>query len=122
MTTSTLFLSAVTIVAITGTTLVSLNYNKNHHHVESDDSFDKTNSIAYNESNDIDSNTNYHISPKFPQKNINQNELSMSSHDKPIVKRSSGESFEYDISDRNVSMIDEKRREKVKEVALQKSN
>lgn len=106
------------IVAITGTTLVALKYNNSHHN-ETESNFD--NAISYNDSNEIDSDTNYQISPKFHYKNANQNELSISSHDKPIVKRSSDETSvppEYNITDRNPSMIDEEKREKVKEVAF----
>lgn len=105
--TSSLFLSAMTIVAITGTTLVTLKYNSSHH----DD--DNTDFIAHNDSSEIDSDYNYRISPKFHY-DANKSEPSM---DNRIVKRSIDEiSNEYVISDKNLSMIDEAKREKVKEV------
>lgn len=104
--TSSLLLSAMTIVAITGTALVTLKYNAYHE--------DDIDIILYNDSDEIDSYTDYKYSPKF---NYNLNQLS---HDKPIVKRSSNEEFvprpQYVYSDKNLSMIDETKREKIKEV------
>jgi hypothetical protein len=96
----------MTIVAITGTTLVTLKYN-NHHDI------DDTDFMANNDSNEVDSYINYQTSPKFNYKSDIQN-------DKRIVKRSSDEDFtprpQYDISDRNFSIIDEAKREKIREV------
>lgn len=111
--TSSLFLSAMTIVALTGTALVTLKYN--HHHEDDGGEF-----MDYNDSNEINNYPNYQYSPKFNYKSGNQNELLIKERDKHIVKRSSDEDFipqpKYDISVRNLSMIDEAKREKIKEV------
>lgn len=111
--TSSLFLSAMTIVAITGTALVTLKYNG--HHEDDNSEF-----MDYNDSNEIDSYTNYQQSPKFNYKSDDQNEISINERDKHVVKRSSDEDFiprpKYDISDRNLSVIDEAKREKIREV------
>lgn len=91
---SSLFLSAIAVVAITATTLTTLKYYPHKH----DEEFN-----SYDDEFDL----NYHRSPKF------NNEIST---DKPheVVKRSSIE--QYSIDDYNSSMIDEAKREKVKEV------
>lgn len=116
MSNSPLILSAITVIALTGITLTSLKYNKNdnedeifvdNYHDYDDDNFSL---------NDTHSNTLQY--PKFHYKNINQNMSAM--NEKRVVKRSNGATriVDYSIVDRNLSMIDESRRQKVKEVHI----
>lgn len=115
---SSLILSAMAIVALTATTLTTLKYYPAH---ESD--ADDLNLIEDDYGDDANATFYYHHSPKFPHnKNVNrQNDLPIFT-DKPhvVVKRSSDEestAVQYSIDDKNSSMIDEAKRDKVKEVA-----
>lgn len=114
---SSLILSAMAVVALTATTLTTLKYYPAH---ESD--ADDLNLIEDDYGDDANATFYYHHSPKFPYKNVNrQNDLPIFT-DKPhvVVKRSSDEEstvVQYSIDDKNSSMIDEAKRDKVKEVS-----
>lgn len=112
---SSLFLSAMTVVALTATTLTTLKYYSKHN----DD--DHLNSIDDDYGDDANETFYYHHSPKFHYNNVNRpNDLPIFT-DKPhtVVKRSSDEEgniAQYSIDDKISSMIDEVKRDKVKEV------
>lgn len=108
---SSLILSAMAIVALTATTLTTLKYYPKHdnddsNYVDSD----------YGDDDDANETFSYHHSPKFPT----QSDLPIFT-DKAhaVVKRSSDEESnvaQYSIDDKIPSMIDEAKRDKVKEV------
>jgi hypothetical protein len=110
---SSLFLSAMAVVAITATTLTTLKYYPNH---------DDNNASDYETYDDYDFSTESHQrhSPKFGHnRHAVRNDL-QNLNDKHIVKRSSDEEsitqYAIDDDDRNSSMADEAKRNKVKEV------
>jgi hypothetical protein len=118
MMSGTLVMSAVTIVALTGITLTSLNYNNNNNEIDYD--------YNYEDEDFVLNNTHVHVDyqhPKF-RYDVNQNGSSPSSlAEKRVVKRSSDDSdyanaTQYSIDDKNSSMIDEAKRQKVKEVII----
>jgi hypothetical protein len=96
-----LVMSAMTVVALTGITLTTLKYN----HI-SDDEFNE------NDDNSSETFVPIYYNPKF-QYDVNQ---SRSLTSKNVVKRSSENLIQYSIDDENLSMVDEMKREKVKEV------
>lgn len=116
MSNSPLILSAITVIALTGITLTSLKYNKN----DNEDEIFVDNYHDYDDDdlslNGTHSNTLQY--PKLHYNNINQNGSVM--NEKRVVKRSNGATriVDYSIVDRNLSMIDESRRQKVKEVYI----
>jgi hypothetical protein len=111
MSNSPLILSAITVIALTGITLTSLKYNKN----DSEDEIFVDNYHDYDD--DFSLNSTQHNTLQYPKfhYNINQNGSAMNA--KRVVKRSNGAlRIDYSIVDKNSSMIDESRRQKVKEV------
>lgn len=111
---NSVLLSAMTIIALTGITLTSLKYhgtNNGHSNVASD--LDEGDDY-YADTNTIDSSR---LNPKFHFYDVL--DKNRSTEKSVVAKRSSGEAsnlIEYSIDEKNVSMIDEARREKVKQV------
>lgn len=102
-----LIMSAVTVIALTGITLTTL---KNNH--TSDDELDYDDDYKSVTDNSTDT-IEYH--PKFHY-TVNQNELLLN---KRVAKRSNSNApIQYNISDKNLSMIDDEKRKKVKEVLV----
>lgn len=85
---NTVFLSAMTVIALTGITLTTLKHRHDDNYVEIDD----------------ENSTEVQLNPKFY----------MHSKNHSIMKRSSDE--EYSITDKDQSLIDHAKRDKVKEV------
>lgn len=109
--TNSVLLSAMTVIALTGITLTGLKYR-------SDSGDDHTNVVTLNDDDDydysVDSIESNRINPKFHFYNVIEKNQSTES---VVVKRSADNSAtQYSIKDRNVSMIDEVRRAKVKQV------
>lgn len=92
---NTVLLSAMTMIALTGLTLTTLKYRHDDNSVELNDDDDNSTDVRYN--------------PKFHYYDVKNHSA---------VKRSSGENAEYSILDTNVSMIDDAKREKVKQVQV----
>ncbi|KAG5683523.1 hypothetical protein PVAND_012797 [Polypedilum vanderplanki] len=102
--------SAVTIVALTGITLTTLKYNETSNDI-SDDYLDNDEDFNFNQTQEY---FNYH-NPKFHYE-IKQNGSLMIT-ERRVVKRSSDDDvIQYSIDDKNSSMIDEAKRQKVKEM------
>lgn len=110
---NTVLLSAMTVIALTGITLTSLKFrhDTNHSDVglnpEYDDDEYSTNTIVPSR-----------LNPKFHFYNV-LGDNNNSTEKSVVVKRSSDKAsnqFQYSIDDKNVSMIDEVRRDKVKQV------
>jgi hypothetical protein len=91
---NTVLLSAMTMIALTGITLTTLKYRHDDSYVELDDD---------------DNSTDVRHNPKFHFYDVLGKNHS-------AVKRSSGDNAQYSIFDTNVSMIDDAKREKVKQV------
>lgn len=105
MSNSQLILSAVTVIALTGIALTSLKYNSNEDdemYIDEDDNY-------------IDDLNPNEIHSKFHY-NVNQNGSLMD--EKRVVKRSFDSPIQYSIIDKKLSMIDEFKRQKVKEVHI----
>lgn len=98
---NSVILSAMTMIAITGITLTSLKYRNDNEH--SDVSFD------IDTDNDNETMETNRVNPKFHFYDT------LDSNHSSIAKRSANED-QYSIEDRNVSMIDEEKRQKVKQV------
>lgn len=104
--------SAMTIIALTGITLTTLKYqsgNNDHSNVELD--------LADDDDYYTDTMNATRLNPKFHYYDVL--EKNRSTEKSVIVKRSNGDGshlIEYSIEEKNVSMIDETRREKVKQV------
>jgi hypothetical protein len=95
---NTVLLSAMTMIALTGITLTTLKYRHDDNYVELDDG-------------DDDNSTDVRYNPKFHFYDVQGKNHS-------AVKRSSGDDAQYSIADENVSMIDDAKREKVKQVQI----
>lgn len=95
--TNSVLLSALGIIALTGITLTTLKHRHN------DDSY-----VEVDGEND-DNVTDVRYNPKFY--------MHVKNHS--TVKRSSGDDVQYSIADKDMSMIDEAKREKVKQVQIQ---
>lgn len=109
MSSTTLVMSAVTIVALTGITLTTLKYNKNMNEIDYDYDYDDESKL-----NETHEYVEYQH-PKF-RYDVNQNG-SLPIAERRVVKRSTdGDTVSYSIDDKNPSMIDEAKRQKVKEV------
>lgn len=93
---NSVLLSAMTIIALTGITLTTLKYRHDDNYVEVD-------------GEDDENATDVRYNPKFY----------MHTHNHSTVKRSSGDNVEYSIDDIDPSLIDEAKREKVKQVHIQ---
>ena len=108
---NSVLLSAMTIIAITGVTLTTLKYqntNNDHPNVIGDDDDYYTDSIE-----------STRLNPKFHFYDVL--DKNHSTEKSVVTKRSSGDAFnliEYSIDEKNVSMIDEMRRDKVKQVQM----
>lgn len=88
-----MLLSAVGIIALTGITLTTLKHRHDDSYVEVD-------------GEENDNATEVRFNPKFY--------MHVKNHS--TVKRSSGDDVQYSIADKDMSMIDEAKREKVKQV------
>jgi hypothetical protein len=108
---NSVLLSALTVIALTGITLTGLKYRS--------DNDDHTDVVTLNDDDDydysMDSIESNRINPKFHFYNVIEKNQSTES---VIVKRSVDNSDQYPIEDRNMSMIDDVRREKVKQVQI----
>jgi hypothetical protein len=97
----------MTVIALTGITLTGLKYRNESH----------TDVVSLSDSNDdydyaSDSLESNRINPKFHYNVIGKNQSTEST----IVKRSTTDNVEFSIRDRNASMIDYAKRDKVKQV------
>lgn len=115
---NSVLLSAMTVIALTGITLTTLKYldDSNNSDVELNLEYDDD---EYS-TNTIDPSR---LNPKFHFYNVLDNLVdnnnNHSTEKSVVVKRSTDEAsnqLQYSIDDKNVSMIDEVRREKVKQV------
>lgn len=101
--TNTVLLSALTMVALTGITLTTLKYRHDNEHsavIDDEDYLDGTmDPVRYN--------------PKFLYYNVHGKNHST---EKSVAKRSNDASAQYSVDVKNESMVDEFRREKVKQV------
>lgn len=93
--TNTVLLSAMTMIALAGITLTTLKYRHDDNYVELDD-------------DDNENSTDVRRHPKFHFYDVEKNHSA--------VKRSIGDDAQYSITDSNLSMIDDAKREKVKQV------
>jgi hypothetical protein len=112
MSNTSLILSAVTIIALTGVTLTSLKYNSSRDDSNDELSSSNNNDIAYYDDNESNENS-VHYHPKF-RYDVNKNGSLL----KRLYKRSCQYAIQYDIADKNPSAIDEQKRAKVKEVKI----
>jgi len=111
MSNSPLILSAITVIALTGITLTSLKYNKN-----GEDEIFVDNYHDYDD-DDFSLNGTHQNTLQYPKLHYNINQNGSVMNEKRVVKRSNGAiRIDYSIVDKNSSMIDESRRQKVKEV------
>lgn len=99
---NSVLLSAVTIIALTGITLTTLKYR---HDDNSADLHDNNVDFDYE---DFENATEARVNPKF--------NLHAKNHS--TAKRSVGDNVQYSIADTDLSMIDEAKRDKVKQVQL----
>lgn len=100
---NTVLLSALTMIALTGITLTSLKYRH-----DGDDSVE----LNLDDSSD-ETMTTMRLNPKFHYYNVSNHS---SSTEKSFAKRSTDDRGQYSIDDKTPSMVDEMRREKVKQV------
>lgn len=101
---NTVLLSALTMIALTGITLTTLKYRH-------DD--DGSSSVAFNLTDDDDDTMmTTRLNPKFRYYDAGNR----SSTEKSFVKRSIDDRGQYSIDDKSPSMVDDMRREKVKQV------
>ncbi|CAG9803710.1 unnamed protein product [Chironomus riparius] len=111
MSNSPLILSAITVIALTGITLTSLKYNKNGN----EDEIFVDNYHDYDD--DFSLNGTHPNISQYPKIHYNINQNGSVLNEKRVVKRSNGAiRIDYSIVDKNLSMIDESRRQKVKEM------
>lgn len=101
--TNTVLLSALTMVALTGITLTTLKYRNDNEHSAVIDDEDYPNEtmdpVRYN--------------PKFLYYDVQGTNHST---EKSVAKRSIDDRAQYSLDEKNVSMIDEFKRERVKQV------
>lgn len=105
---NTVLLSALTMIALTGITLTSLKYR----HDDDDGGSSSVELNLVDDEND-ETMTTMRLNPKFHYYNVNNHS---SSTEKSFVKRSIDDRGQYSIDDKNSSLVDEMRRDKVKQV------
>lgn len=104
---NTVLLSAMTMIALTGITLTTIKYRHNDHSnvtlnlADIDDDYSDDTIVATR------------LNPKFHYYDVLDKNHST---EKNVVRRSSDNLVDYSIVEKNVSMIDETKREKVKQV------
>lgn len=102
--TNSVALSALTIVALTGITLMNLKYRHDNEH----------SAVTDDEDYNIESMTPIHYNPKFLY--FDGHDEKNQSTETSVVKRSISDHDEYSIDVEEASAVDMFRREKVKEV------
>lgn len=104
---NTVLLSAMTMIALTGITLTTLKYRHNDH------SNVTLNLGDFDDDYSDDAIVATRLNPKFHYYDVLDKNHST---EKNVVRRSSDNLVDYSIVEKNVSMIDETKREKVKQV------